>query len=582
MATAIHITHEATQKIGGIGTVLHGLLTSKKYRRTFKKTLLYTPLFNRENDYRNRLGENATVLYSGLDDFNPGGRQKIFRPIEEKYNVKIAFGKKYFIKNNSNKANVEVDIAAVDIWNMKSEFVDNFKFMLWEKFGIQSDKYQHDADYEQYLRIGIVVRDIFEAVYGKSEKSVVFSHEYMGIPSALAFVNDNNIGRRSGDKTVFYAHEVATARQVVENHPGHDFSFYNILAEDRDEGESLEKEFGSYEHFSRNELIKRATNLDYIFAVSDITKEEYLYLCPWAKPDKIKTIFNGIQVEKVTYKHKERSSKIIGDYCKNLFNFRPDYIFTHVTRLIISKAIWRDIRLLYHLDEHFAKKGISGFYVLLSTLVGNGRSNEDAARMESEYGWPVFHRKGWPDLIGTEEDIYEYLNLFNARSKAIKGVFINQFGFDNKRCGNRVPEEATLHDLRLASDIEFGLSIYEPFGIAQIENMPYGGVPVVSSACGCVSLLRETADHEDYISIDFSRVPESLKDSFKSKNDFKYLNKELRDWIETEICKESAPIITKILPKTDKERKVRFKRMQKESSRLDWEHVATRITEYLK
>ena len=32
MKTVVHVTHEAVQKIGGIGAVLHGLITSKVYR----------------------------------------------------------------------------------------------------------------------------------------------------------------------------------------------------------------------------------------------------------------------------------------------------------------------------------------------------------------------------------------------------------------------------------------------------------------------------------------------------------------------------------------------------------------------
>ena len=31
MQTVVHVTHEAIQKIGGIGAVLHGLLTSKVF-----------------------------------------------------------------------------------------------------------------------------------------------------------------------------------------------------------------------------------------------------------------------------------------------------------------------------------------------------------------------------------------------------------------------------------------------------------------------------------------------------------------------------------------------------------------------
>jgi hypothetical protein len=114
--------------------------------------------------------------------------------------------------------------------------------------------------------------------------------------------------------------------------------------------------------------------------------------------------------------------------------------------------------------------------------------------MERDYGWPVAHREGWPDLVGTEKEIDAYLSLFNARSSSIKGVFINQFGFSRRKCGGRVPEGAEFVDLRVGSDVEFGFSIYEPFGIAQLETVPFGGIAALSSSCGCAALLEKCLD----------------------------------------------------------------------------------------
>lgn len=577
MTIAIHITHEAAEKIGGIGTVLHGLFTSERYNKRFSKTLLYTPLFHPEGVLTRRLGGDSEVLYSirdGLDKYNWAER---FAEIEAKNGVNIIYGKKKFFDEHTKKAVSTNDIVAVDIWGMKSETVNSFKFSLWKYFGMQSDKYSHDRDFEQYTRIGAVLIDIAEALYGTKEDMVVFSHEYMGMPSALAFEIAKREGLRKNDKTIFYAHEVSTARPIVEGHDGHDISFYNVMNIDRDEGVSLEQEYGSFESYSRNELIKRATELDYIFAVSDLTKEEYLYLCPNANQDKIKVVYNGIPTETMPFSEKERSRKLIEDYSENLFNFRPDHIFTHVARLVPSKAIWRDIRLLYFLDEELAKAKRKGVYFLISTLIGSGRSNEDAAKMETEYGWPVLHREGWPDLVGPEVQIYRQLELFNARSKAIKGAFVNQFGFNSERCGARMPSGTTLLNLRLASDAEFGLSIYEPFGIAQLETTPYGGIPVISNACGCSYLLHNTVDREDFIEIDFTTVPRDLEDHFKTKDDFKKISKEMRDLIETECCRAGAKEIMLALPKTKEELKKKFQKMQKKSSLLDWEHVGTRI-----
>ena len=582
MQTAVHISHEASQKIGGIGTVLHGLITAKDYKKFFKNTLLYTPLFHKEGKVNRRLGEQSEVLYSSLDNFDENGWSKIFKPIEENYGVKIAYGKRKFYDQVLNDEHTYVDIVAIDIWNMKPSHINDFKYKLWTYYGIQSDHFAHDRDYEQYLRIAITLRDIVEALYGKEKPAVIFSHEYMGLASAFAFEIDKKEQRRNGDVTILYAHEVSTARVVAEGNPGQDLSFYNIMNYDRDEGVSLEEEFGSYAHYSRNELVKRAVNLDMIFAVSDITKEEYMYLCPKADSNKIKIVYNGIHVNKIPFSEKQESIERMHDYCENLFNFRPDQVFTHVTRFVVSKAIWRDIAFLYYLDKHFAANGMKGFYVLLSTLIGEGRSHESVMKMEKEYGWPTLHKEGLPDLIGHESNIYKRLEVFNAKSKAIKGVFINQFGFSREKCGQKVPMNSSLHDLRFASDIEFGMSIYEPFGIAQLETLPYGGMPLVTDVCGCSCLLKNALDSSNYLSIDFTKVPSELSEQLKTKADFKNISKELRNLVERTICKENAELIIDALPKSQKERIDRFETMQEKSKLLDWNHVAKRINDYIK
>lgn len=575
MPIAVHVTHEAVKKFGGIGTVIHGLITSRRYQEAFPQTLLYTPLFHYDSEPSLRLGEDSELIYSGLDGFDSGKWGERFGPIESKYGIHVIYGKKKF-HHNSKGLSAFVDIVALDIWNMHAGPVSDFKFKLWEHYGIQSDHYESDRDYEQYLRIGIVLGEVLDALYGTDSSAAILSHEYMGMPAALSAEISKLEGKRR-DKTVFYAHEVSTARLIVEKHPGHDLAFYNILHRDMESGVSLEKQFGSHESYSRNELIKRAGCLDYIFAVSDITRDEFLYLVPYADERKIRVVYNGIPIEDVDFEEKIKSRDVIGTYCNRLYGFKPDYIFTHVARLVISKAIWRDIRLLYHLDEHFSKNNLTGFFILLSTLIGDGRPNERAQEMERDYGWPLYHREGWPDLVGQEVDIYRYLKMFNDRSKAIKGVFINQFGFDSSRCGKKLPEDASILSLRLASDLEFGLSIYEPFGIAQLETAPYGGTPVLSSACGCRFLLERTLEKRDYISVDFTSPPARFRDKFRNNEDFLNVTQKLRDQIEIDICKEASPKIIRMLPASDKQRKETFKKMHERCRLFDWDHVVERI-----
>ncbi|HPW45209.1 MAG TPA: hypothetical protein PKU96_02425 [bacterium] len=576
MTLAIHVTHEAVQKFGGIGTVLHGLITSKLYHKQFEHNLLYTPLFTLATDPDERLGEDSEIIYSGIDGVDRANLSSKLASIEKKYGVRIVYGKKYFYDDADSRKKFSSDIVALDIWEMPQGVVDDFKFRLWEHYQIRSEKYQHDRDYEQYLRIAIPMVEIAEALFG-DERIMLFSHEYMGMASALAIEICKKTGRRSGDGTIFYAHEVSTARVIVENHPGHDFTFYNTMAIDRDNGVSLEDTYGSKENYSRNELVKRASLLDRIFAVSEITRNEYIYLCPHADQSKIRVVYNGVNHGDARYRDKVESTAKIKEYCERIFNFRPDYIFTHVTRLVPSKAIWRDIHLMYYIDEELSKSGKKGFFTILSTLIGPGRDPELVYKMESDYGWPVMHREGWPDLVGSEEDLYSQLQLFNARSKAIKAVFLNQFGFSRERCGSRVPENTSLRDLRLSSDMEFGLSIYEPFGIAQLETTPFGGSAAVSTSCGCHELLKSLLKEHHYIGIDFTMVPKSFLELFKNKEDFLNVNFSLRDQIEAEICRDASKSLIAQLPKDDAARRTKFKEIQKASEGLSWDNVAARL-----
>jgi hypothetical protein len=574
MTIAVHVTHEALSKIGGIGAVIEGLLTSKAHKARFKETLLYTPMFTKDEPAKSRLGPESELLYSGLDGVREISNAADLEKIEKKFGVKIAYGKKKICSELDKKKKLVVDIVAVDISHMPQATSDAFKFKLWETFGLHSDSFQHDFDYEQYLRIGAVVVEIFEVLYGRDARAVVFSHEYMGMPSALAFLMARMGGKRADDRLVFYAHEVSTCRHVVESHPGHDLSFYNLLRHDSDRGASLEERFGSFKNFSRNELVKLASKLDRVLAVGDIVKEEYLYLCPDADASKISVVPNGISFTEVDFKKKTEGISKLADYCENLYAFTPDHIFTHVTRLVISKGLWRDIRVLMYIDEHFAATGKKGFYLLLSSLIGSGRSAADACKMEDEYGWPVLHREGWPDLVGAEMDVCKQLEIFNAKSRSIKGVFINQFGFGAGVCGKRPPAGAEVLDVRLASDLEFGLSVYEPFGIAQLETFPYGGLPMVSSVCGCVSLLRKAAREDQYIEMDFTRVPHRFVRDFGSDLDYMNLSATLRDSIETDICKIAAGEAVNRLPKTNRERIKRFNEMSENAKAMNWEFVS--------
>ena len=79
MFNAIHVTHEAVYKVGGIGTVLEGLINSRPYRDGVGRTVLVCPLFYPERTPR--LNSGGVVEYSSLDQVCDGPYAEAFRQV---------------------------------------------------------------------------------------------------------------------------------------------------------------------------------------------------------------------------------------------------------------------------------------------------------------------------------------------------------------------------------------------------------------------------------------------------------------------------------------------------------------------
>ena len=565
--TAVHVTHEAVGKIGGIGAVLQGLLTCNCYLDAVGRSILVGPLFSTEGSVLDRLGENGEVLYSSVDGLVNTGYASAFRKIENFYNAGVVYGRRTFVDEQTGiKSSPEVLL--IDVRHMDKGPVNEFKKHLFEQFGICSNLYENLWEYEQYVRLAPAAIAALRAIGTVKGSTIIISHEFMGMPTALAAILDHSCDF----KTVFYAHEVATMRHIVEEHPGHDTMFYNVIKQARKDNLHVNEVFGDRSGYFKHPLVEAARFCDAICAVGDYTAKELKFLSPEFETANINIVYNGIPAYQISAAEKLQSKEKLQLYCENLLGYKPDLIFTHVTRLVRSKGLWRDLCVLEHLEKEFRAQGKTAVLFILSTQVSQRRSC-DIENMEREYNWPVAHREGMPDLSGGEADFYATIQEFNAKSRNIKIIFVNQFGFEPKYCGKRMPEDMEFMDIRKGSDVEFGQSAYEPFGISQLEPLTFGGICVVTNVCGCVGFVRDITGTEsvkniiiaNYTNLDNRRVPDV--------EDLLRIDRSVRSRIEDCVSEEVAREIIRRLPKNESEIESMIQTGYSLAKNMSWEMV---------
>jgi len=545
--TVVHVTHETVAKIGGIGAVMQGLFTCKSYLESFDRSILVGPLFTTEGSVQDRLGENGEVLYSSIDGFLNPGYAPAFRKIESFFNAGIVYGRRTFVDEQTGvKSSPEVLL--VDVRHMDKGTVNEFKRRLFEEFGIRSNLYEDLWEYEQYVRLAPVVIAALKALDAANDSTVIIAHEFMGLPTALAATLETSCNFR----TVFYAHEVATMRRIIEEHPGHDTMFYNVMKQAHNDKLYVNEVFGDQSSYFKHALVEASKYCDHIYAVGDYVVDELRFLAPEFETANIDIIYNGIPAYQISVADKLASKRKLQLYCENLLGYKPDFVFTHVTRLVRSKGLWRDLRVLYTIEKELRTQGKTGVLFVLSTEVSQRRTS-NIHNMEMAYNWPVAHREGWPDLSGGEAAFYSQVQEFNAKSRNIKIIYLNQFGFSRKACGTRMPEDMEFLDIRRGTDVEFGQSIYEPFGIAQFEPLTFGGICVISSVCGCSGFLRDVTNGEGVKNVIVADYTNLESRSYRDIEDMLQIDRSVRNQIEISESEKVAMQICSRLAKGETE-----------------------------
>ncbi|MGE5610517.1 MAG: hypothetical protein ACM359_14800 [Bacillota bacterium] len=570
MPTVVHVTHEAIQKIGGIGAVLQGLFTSPNYLDTIHRNIMVGPFWPMDTTGEQRLGPTGEVLYSSLDQLYRSPLASHFRAIEQQFGVGIVYGRRKFVDKATGVVSTP-EVLLIDVSRFDEKKIAEFKYELWKRFGIESSKYDNIWDYEQYVRLAPPTIAALHALgaTGTSDPCVILAHEYMGVPTALAAIME---GDRANFRTIFYAHEVATMRRIVEGHPGHDTMFYNVMRSAMAQGLYVEDVFGSQSGYYKHALVRATRFCDLIFCVGDYVQKEIRFLGPDFVHVDSQIAYNGVPCWKISVEEKAASRQKLRSYCSSLLGYEPDYIFTHVTRLVPSKGLWRDMRVLEHMEKSLRQRNESAVLFTLSTEVP-GRRPDDIRRMEQHYHWPVVHREGLPDLSHGEAVFYQAVQEFNARARNIKVVFVNQFGWEQRLCGQRMPSGMEFMDIRKGSDAEFGQSIYEPFGIAQVEPISFGGICVFSNVCGCAGFVDKVTGGQPTPNVLVADYTELSRNDLRPEQ-LMSIGQPQRDEIEHAVAERTAKELLSRLPRTPEEFEQSIARGYDLASHMSWDAVA--------
>lgn len=568
MRTVVHVTHEAVHKVGGIGAVLQGLFTSTTYKAAVDRTILICPLFTTEGPAELRLGRDGEVLYSSIDGIVRHPAAHALGDVCVQQGVQIVYGQRRF---SDSKTGIELDteIILVDVSHPNERILNNFKARMWEVFGVNSLDYERYWEYSQYVNLAQPSLACLHAlgVTGPNHECTIIAHEFMGMPTALAAILDKSHHFR----TAFHAHEVAPIRKIVEDHPGHDTMFYNVLSEANRQGLFVEDVFGDQHHYFKHALVRASRYCDTILAVGDYVKKELQFLDPAFEHADIDLCYNGLPAYDVSYDEVRESQERMRQYAENLVDLRPDYIFTHVTRTALSKGLWRDLRVLDYVEKRFRKTGQTAVFYVLSTEVPPRRT-EDVRHMEQWWKWPVAHREGMPDLSGGEAMFYAGVQEFNARARHVKVVYVNQFGWEPSLCGHRMPKDMEFLDIRRGSHAEFGQSIYEPFGIAQLEPLSFGAICVLTNVCGCAGFVNAVTGGKtvpNVIVADYTQ----LSGRQWSIDELLSMDRPTRDRIEIELAAGVAERLLINLPQNEQQHEELRRRGYELANKMSWEVV---------
>jgi hypothetical protein len=561
----IHVVPENTPVKGEIGEFIFGLLTSSAYYDAVGRSVIIGPMSYGSDAMLEWIDRNGNILYSSHVDIARHPYGKKLSEVERKFGVSLVYAHLPFSESNL-KDKRYTEVILIDAHRADLLSVNALKAWLFDEFRIESIRYEKNREYETCVKFTPAALAALRAIGAAdpSDPGVLISHDYMGLPTILAAIMDP----LGSYKTVFYAHQVATARRIVESYPGHDTMFYKALNCSKNRDYYLSDVFGPQDFFFQSPLIQAAQFCDNILAASDRVAQELRFLDPNFHNARIDISYCGLPGISFSLQEKMESRDRLQEYTRQWMGYKPDYIFTHSSQMGLNKGLWRDLRVLEHLDPVFEQQGKSGVLFLLNTI-----SCRNVEKYEESWKWPLDYRQKDILLPDSEAAFYAAVQAFNTGAKNIKVILVDPIGLSHY--ASESSRTIDMFDIRKGSDVEFGQSIYEPFGRTTLESLCYGGISVFSSVCGSLGFLKHLVGKEqpdNIIVADYTKL-DNQQSELDSLESILSISQSERDVIEAEVSREIAHMILDCLPTSQEQLQSRIQWGIEFAEKHNWDSI---------
>ena len=138
--------------------------------------------------------------------------------------------------------------------------------------------------------------------------------------------------------------------------------------------------------------------------------------------------------------------------------------------------------------------------------------------------------------------------------------------------------DSDLTEITMSADVLVVPSIYEPFGIAQIEPLTFGGICVFSSVCGCSGFVKDITGDEDIRNVIVADYTNLDAHADSDIQDLLQIDRTVRDHIEAGQSERVAMQICSRLPKNEAEMETMTRTGYELARNMSWDVV---VRDYL-